>query len=204
MPLPERKMPDALEHEQLYKAKAGAPALVQVPPARFLAVDGNGSPDDEAFQDAVAALYAIAYTAKFALKKAGGETVKVPPLEGLYTDFEASSFEEGRRRLVWTLMLRLPKPLDEALVERARAEAGVRRPNAALGRVRTMQLAEGACAQVLHVGPYSTEPATLASLREFIRSQRLEPRGRHHEIYLGDPRRSKPERLKTILRQPVG
>jgi hypothetical protein len=198
------KVSNTAEHEQLYVAKAGAPALVDIPPARFLAVDGAGSPDDEAFQEAIAALYAIAFTAKFALKKSGGENVTVPPLEGLFTDFEASSFDEGRWRLVWTLMLRLPKPFDDALIERARADAARRRPLPALDRVHTMQFAEGTCAQVLHIGPYSTEPPTIELLREFIRSQQLQPRGRHHEIYLGDPRRARPETLKTILRQPVG
>ncbi len=203
MPTHARTGSDAAKHEQHYEAKAGAPTFVDVPAARFLAVDGAGSPDDEAFQEAIAALYAIAFNAKFALEKSGGENVKVPPLEGLFTDFEASDFDEGRRRLVWTLMLRLPMPFDDALIERARVDAGRRRPLPALDRVHTMQFAEGTCAQVLHVGPYSTEPATIELLGEFIQSQRLQPRGRHHEIYLGDPRRTKPERLKTILRQPV-
>jgi len=150
-------------------------------------------------------LYAIAYTAKFALKKAGGENVKVPPLEGLYAGIGLDSFAGvGRERLVWTLVLRLPEPIDEALVERARDAARRRRPLPGLDRVRIEQVAEGACVQVLHVGPYSTEPATVELMREFIRARDLEPHGRHHEISLGDPRRAKPERLKTILRQSVG
>ena len=192
------------DHERLYRAKAGVLELVEVPPARFLAIDGKGRPGDETFQEAIAALFSIAYMAKFTLKKAAGENVKVPPLEGLYSGIGLESFDEvARQPLEWTLMLRLPEPIDDALVERARADARRKHPLAALDSVRIEHFAEGACVQALHVGPYATEPVTVDLMREFIRSQGLEPRGRHHEIYLGDPRRVKPERLKTILRQPV-
>ena len=99
-------------HEALYRAKPGSPSLVQVPGARFLAIDGTGSPDGEAFQAAVGALYALACSAKFALKKASGVNVKVPPLEDLFSaDADAADFDTAsRERLAWTLMLRLPEP----------------------------------------------------------------------------------------------
>jgi len=188
--------------ERLLRAKAGSPALVDVPPARFLMIDGSGSPDDSAFQDAIAALFSVAYSAKFTLRRMTGEDVKVPPLEGVFSGIEAFG-EIERKALEWTLLLRLPDPIDDELVERARAEVALRRASPALRRIRVERFAEGECAQVLHVGPYSTEPATVALLHDFIHAQGLELRGRHHEIYLGDPRRCAPERLKTILRQPV-
>jgi hypothetical protein len=195
---------EAGEHERLYRARSGVAELVEVPPARFLALDGSGRPGDQAYQDAIAALFAVAYTARFACKKAGGPTVKIPPLEGLYHDPSTESFDADGRRLVhWTLLLRLPAELDDHLVELARAEAARRRPFAPLDRVRIMELAEGTCVQALHVGPYSTESATIDEMSAFMRAHGLEARGLHHEIYLGDPRRAAPERLKTILRQPV-
>lgn len=193
-------------HEELYRAKAGRPAAVDVPPARFLMIDGSGSPDGEAFQQAVGALYAIAYTSKFALKKAGGPDVKVPPLEGLYEVLAdpAQALEAAtRERLRWTLMIRLPEPIDEDLVERARAEAAKKKGLPAIANVRVEEFDEGQAAQVLHLGPYSSEPATIETLREFIAEQGRVARGGHHEIYLSIPGRTRPERMKTILRQPV-
>jgi hypothetical protein len=207
-PTRERAAPstkNAGAHERLYRARSLAPEFVNVPPARFLMFDGTGSPGGDAFQQAIGALYAIAYTAKFALTKAGGPRVKVPPLEGLYAATGLASYTgAAREHLQWTLMLRLPEPIDDASVEHAREAARHRRSLPALDGVRVEQFAEGRCAQVLHVGPYSSEPATIELLHAFIGLHGLAPRGRHHEIYLGDPRRAQPERLKTILRQPVG
>lgn len=164
-----------------------------MPPARFLAIDGAGRPGDEAFQQAVGALFALAYGARFALKRSARAAVKVPPLEGLY-DVPAAG------RFTWTLMLRLPEAIDEGLLEQARAR---KRDVPRLEDVEVRPFAEGRCAQVLHVGPYAAEGTTIELLHAFIRAQGLESRGRHHEIYLGDPRRARPDRLRTILRQPV-
>jgi len=193
-------------HDDLYRGKVGRPGLVDVPPARFLMIDGQGSPAGEEFQQAVAALYAIAYRSKFALKKAGGTDVKVPPLEGLFDVLQdpAQAFEPAvRERLRWTLMLRVSEPIDDELIERAREDAARKKDIEALAKVRIEEFDEGTCAQVLHIGPYSEEPATIELLRGFIGDQGRAARGRHHEIYLSVPGRTKPERLKTILRQPV-
>jgi hypothetical protein len=169
-------------------------------------IDGSGSPDGEPFQQAVGALYSIAYTAKFALKKGGGPDVKVPPLEGLYDVFPdpAQALDPAmRERLRWTLMIRLPEPIDEAQVERARAEAARKKGLPSIGDVRIERFVEGMCAQILHVGPYAEETATIETLRAFIADEGRTARGRHHEIYLSVPGRTKPERMKTLLRQPV-
>lgn len=194
-------------HEALYRVRAHRPAIVEVPPARFLMIDGSGSPDGERFQQAVGALYATAYTAKFALKRSGGPTVKVPPLEGLYDVFPdpAQVLEAAiRERLRWTLMIRLPEPIDEMQVERARAEAVRKKGLPSIADVRIERFDEGTSAQILHVGPYAEEATTIETLRAFIADEGRTARGRHHEIYLSVPGRTKPERMKTILRQPLG
>jgi hypothetical protein len=108
-----------------------------------------------------------------------------------------------REGLRWTLMLRLPEPVDEGAVEEARTEAARKKDLAAIADVRVEMFDEGTAAQVLHFGPYSQEPATIETLREFIAEQGRAAKGRHHEIYLSVPGRTKPERMKTILRQPV-
>lgn len=193
-------------HDALYRAKAAKPALVDVPPARFLVIDGQGSPDSQDFKESVTALFGLAYRAKFALKKAGGPDVKVPPLEGLFDVLEdpAQALDPAvRERLRWTLMLRLPEPIEDELIERAREDASHKKDMATLAKVRIQEFDEGKSAQVLHVGPYSEEPASVELLRGFMSEQGRVPRGRHHEIYLSVPGRTKPERMKTILRQPV-
>lgn len=187
-------------------ARPGEPAEVDVPAARFLSIDGSGSPDTPEFKNAIGALYSLAYTARFALKRNGGPSVKIPPLEGLYDvpGSEPGQFTtQAREKLVWTLMIRLPEEIDDALVEKSRAEAARKKNLASLSNVRVKRLAEGRCVQVLHRGPYSTEDATMARLRDLMKERKLRPAGRHHEVYLSVPGLTKPENMKTILRQPV-
>ncbi len=193
-------------HEDAYRTRAGEPALVEVPPARFLVIDGSGSPGGDPFEEAVRALYAIAYASKFALRKAGGPDVKVPPLEGLYdalADPSEALDAAVRRTLRWRLTIRLPDAIDEALVETARAGAARKKQVRRISDVRVEAFDEGLAVQLLHVGPYSAEGATIERLRAFTADRALHPRGRHHEIYLSVPGRTKPDRMKTILREPV-
>jgi hypothetical protein len=188
----------------LYKASARLPSLVDVPPLLFLAIDGAGAPGNSDFQQAIGALYSIAYTAKFTLKKTGAGASKLPPLEGLYTTEGQTGVDpEAPDRMRWTLMIMQPPPVSRRLVEQASAEVSRKRPELPIADVRFEQFAEGLSAQVLHIGPYAREAPTIALLHSFILDQGLMPRGLHHEIYLGDPRRSAPERLKTIIRHPV-
>jgi len=193
-------------HEELYRAKVGVHALVEVPPARFLVINGAGTPGGPGFQQALAALYGIAYTAKFSLKNAGGPVFKVPPLEGLFDAFADPAEPYGPElhdQLRWTLMIRMPEPVDAGLVSAARATLAGKRDLPALAEVRFEEFDEGLCAQVLHLGPYAEEPATVAALHDFIRGQGHSLRGRHHEIYFSVPGRTRPERMKTLIRQPV-
>jgi len=193
----------------LYAPSPRHPAIVEVPELSFLMIDGRGDPNSsEAYQDALGALYGIAYTLKFTLKKAEPERdFKVAPLEGLWwADTEAPSMDAlqaDRDSWNWTMMIAVPDGVTAAEVAAAAVAAARRRPLPAAGRVRLERVAEGLAAQIMHVGPYSAEAPTIARLHAFVDAEGYELRGRHHEIYLGDPRRTAPERLKTVIRHPV-
>ncbi len=174
------------------RRRAGEPSLVRCQPAKVLAVVGEGAPESSAFAAAIRALYGVAYTIKFARKKAGGPPVAPGPLEGLWQNIEAP-----RAEWQWKLIMRVPADVTAAEVRAARAKKAIEVP------VRVEILREGQAVEALHVGPYATEPLTIHAMRAFMAEHHLRAHGLHHEIYLGDPRRTAPERLKTILRQPV-
>ncbi|MBF4765045.1 GyrI-like domain-containing protein [Nocardioides islandensis] len=190
--------------ESLYRATE-TPRLVRVPPLKFLCLDGRGGPDSPEFAGAVQALYTLSYGAKFALKKAGGPVYRVSPLEGLFWAEDPAVFIRGDKSAWgWRLMIRQPDEVDGELVGRVAEEASRKRGIAALVDVRLVTWEEGPAAQVLHVGPYAAEGPTIARLHAFLAEQGLVfdgRRHRHHEIYLGDPRRAAPEKLRTIIRQ---
>ena len=181
------------------------PRLVDVPELAFLMVDGRGDPNTApAYRYALETLYPLAYALKFAVAKAGGPTHKVGPLEGLWWAPDLRVFEAADRAAwEWTMMIRQPGTVTADLVQRVTAEVGAQKPLPALDLVRFAPFTEGRAAQVLHVGPYAAEGPTIAALHAFVAAQGLRLAGKHHEIYLGDPRRSAPERLRTIIRQPV-
>jgi hypothetical protein len=182
------------------------PAVVEVPEIAFLAVDGHGDPDTSAsYAEAVRALYATAYAVRFALKREPHPIdAPVMPLEGLWWAPDMSVFTAGDRSAWhWTMLIALPAVVDDAVVEAGRGTAVGKVGPEAAARVRRTTFAEGAAAQVLHVGPYRAEGPAIAALHEFVAARGHALAGRHHEIYLSDPRRAAPERLRTILRQPV-
>ena len=190
---------------ELYAA-ARTPALVEVPELSFLMVDGHGDPNTTRdFRDAVSALFSVSYTAKFALKRAGAIDYSVMPLEGLWWTAGMSSFWTAEKSdWEWRAMIMQPSQVTGEVLDDAKAKAAEKRSLPALERLRLEPFAEGPAAQVLHVGPYSTEGPTIAALHAFIAEQGYAPVGKHHEIYLGDPSRSAPEKLRTIVRQPCG
>lgn len=193
------------ERADLYRAGRDW-AEVDVPPAEYLAVDGHGDPNTAAeYADAVAALYASAYAVRAALKARTGEAFVVGPLEGLWSSDDPAAFAQGRKAAWdWTMLLPLPAAVSPDDVAAGLAAARARKPGLPVERVRPLTLDEGRSLQVLHVGSYDDEAPTLARLHhELMPERRLTWNGRHHEIYLGDPRRVAPERLKTVLRQPV-
>jgi hypothetical protein len=183
------------------------PALVEVPPFEFVMVDGTGDPNDSAeFQTAVSLLYSISYPVVMTLKKNGATGLKVGPLEGLWWADDMGAFSVGhgdRTAWQWTMMIRQPSEVGPELYEAAFEKAAKKLGSAAVERARIETFYEGPAAQILHRGPYNEEGPSIARLHEFIADQGLVKGGKHHEIYLSDARRCAPERLRTILRQPV-
>lgn len=189
-------------------AATTTPTFVDVGPGTFLAVEGTGPPGGERFQEAVGALYGVAYTIKMTRKhRLGiGPDYKIAPLEGLYwTEGEEDLMAaDGQTVMSWQLLVRKPEFITQTDVGAAAAVLEAKGRGAGARHVRVVAINEGRCVQVLHVGPYETEPATVETMRAFAAAAGVAFRGRHHEIYLSDPRRVPPERLKTILRYPVG
>lgn len=193
------------ELKALYGPPAGRPVLVDVPELSFLMVDGQGDPNhSQDYRDAVQALFAVSYAVKFAIKRAAGIDYRVMPLEGLWWVDDMSTFTMADKAgWQWTALIAQPDQVTEELVAQAVATAVARRPLPAVGRMRLARIWEGRAAQLLHLGPFSAEGPTIERLHSFIAEQRLARRGKHHEIYLTDVSRTAPERLKTVLRQPV-
>jgi hypothetical protein len=199
----------------LYRARAGTVSLVDVPELLVASVDGQGDPGGPEFAAAIQALYGVSYPAHFLAKKRHGQVPRVMPLEALWwvddddardtftrvAVGEASVDEVDRSLWRWRALIVQPTPIDETVLEAAIAEA--LRKNPASPPVRMERWREGLSAQILHIGPYAAEAPSIVALHEGIAELGYRPRGRHHEIYVGDPRRSAPERLRTILRHPV-
>jgi hypothetical protein len=190
-----------------YAAKPGVFRLLELPELQYLMVDGHGDPNTSPdYAAALAALYPVAYRLKFASKRELGRDYVVPPLEGLWWADDLAAFTTARdkSRWRWTMMLLVPDWLDDAAVQAAIEQAGHANAPARLRDVRLGRLAEGRCVQTLHLGSFDDEAPVLARLHhEFVPEHGLLLTGRHHEIYLSDPRRTAPEKLRTILRQPV-
>lgn len=197
------------DYKALYYPPA-KPVMMDAPAFNFLMIDGRGDPNhNPAYQRAVEALFSLAYTLKFTIKKAGGVEFAVFPAEGLWWEEDLAQFSlEHKERWEWTMMIAQPEPVTAEGVERARAEV-IRKKKGepalleTLAQVRFERYAEGRCAQVMHTGPFSAEGPVVAGLHEFIHAQGCTPSGKHHEIYLSDFRRTAPEKLKTVIRQPV-
>jgi hypothetical protein len=196
------------EHTFLFSATAGAARTVQVPDFKYLMIDGKGDPNTAPeFAEKVQTLYSLAYTMKFMLKKGGAAAVDyvVPPLSGLWCAEDIAAFRDGRKHeWEWTLMILQPDAVTPELLQMAKAKLEAKKPRPSfVHEVRLDVLREGLAAQILHCGPYSAEGPTIARLHDFMEKNGYTFNGRHHEIYLGDPRRSQPDKLKTIIRQPV-
>lgn len=192
-------------HKALYAPPAGRFVEVDVPAMHFVMVDGKGDPNKAAsYETALQWLYPVSYTMKFAAKAALGKDYAVPPLEGLWWADDPAAFAARRKdEWRWTAMIMVPdfvtQAMFEAAVEKTRGKLG--EPPATLRRAA---LHEGLCLQTLHVGSYDDEAPVLARLHgEIMPAGGWTFAGPHHEIYLSDPRRTEPAKLKTVLRQPV-
>lgn len=190
--------------KHLYSPSKAAFVLIDVPPMNFVMIDGQGDPNSESFMTAMQALYPIAYTLKFEFKKNRGVDFPVMALEGLWWADDMEVFRMERRAdWKWTLMIMQPDVVKQADFNAARDQAMEKKDIPALSEARFERFHEGLSAQIMHLGPYADEGPTIARMHEFIEESGCEPAGKHHEIYLGDPRRSAPEKLKTVLRQPA-
>lgn len=192
------------QYAHLLKPSAKQAEIVDVPELPFLMIDGEGAPAEEAYQQAVGALYSTAYTLKFAIRKSRAIDYPVMPLEGFWGVGAGAQFSYSERSVWrWTALILLPDLVTAEDVARAAAEADRKKPNPALARLRFERFHEGRAAQIMHIGPYADEPSTVDRLHEFIDAAGFQPHGRHHEIYLSDPGRTAPERMKTILRHAI-
>lgn len=194
------------ERKDLYNPPVGTVQLVTVPPMKFLALDGTGDPNTvPAYTEAVAALYAVAYALKMRRKRENpANDYVVMPLEGLWWMAEGAAYSPDEREgWAWTMLIRQPDDVTAAQFSETCEEVARKKGLRRLSDVRLEEQAEGNAAQTMHIGPYATEAPTITLLHNFIAAQGHTARGKHHEIYLGDPRRTAPERLKTILRQPI-
>ena len=172
----------------------------------FLMINGEGDPNtSDDYRGAIEALFTVSYAVKFMIKK-GPAAIDygVMPLEGLWWTDDMADFSRDNKDIwQWTAMIMQPECVTAGLLEEAKAQAARKKDLRSAPKLRFGSFLEGQAAQILHVGPYAEEGPTIARLHDFIAEEGLSRAGRHHEIYLGDPRRTAPAKLKTIIRQPV-
>lgn len=203
------------QYKGLYQPSAKQPMLVQVPNLQFAMIDGaieKGSEPGKSpsFAEATQTLYSLSYTLKFMLKKRKTNAIDYPvmPLEGLWS-VEDGMFDIFRKdNWSYTLMILQPDAITPDIFEEAREQVRKKKGDTGmLSKVRLAQFEEGLCVQVLHIGPYVTEPATVDQMRAFAQENGFKdnvgPNGKHHEIYISDPRKAAPDKMKTVLRHPV-
>lgn len=196
---------DLKRTDRAWYAAGTRPSIVELPPLPYLMIDGQGDPNTApAYGAAVETLYPVAYGIRRAVIEAIGDRYTVMPLEGLWWTPDMADFTTADKDAWhWTLLIRQPPSVTAELAEDVIAATARAKGLPAGDRIRFDVLDEGRCAQVLHRGPYADEAPTIAGLHRFIADAGLELSGRHHEIYLSDPRRVAPEKLRTIIRQPV-
>lgn len=191
---------------ELYSPRNKHWEMVDVPPMQFLMIDGQGDPNiAKDYSDAVEALYSVAYALKFMSKKTLGKDYGVAPLEGLWYSEDYSVFDNAQKdKYQWTMMIMQPEWITPAMADAAIETTKAKKQLPALPKTRLEEYDEGRALQLLHIGSYDDEAPKLKHLHsEYMPANNLSFNGHHHEIYLGDPRKTAPEKLKTILRQPV-
>lgn len=191
--------------KHLYNPSAKEVSVVDVPPMNFMMIDGAGDPNiSPEYQQAIEALFSMSYALKFRVKKSNGVDYAVMPLEGLWWTDDQGQFSISNKGIwKWTAMIMQPENVTSELFAEVLAEVRRKKDLVALYRVRFESHHERLSAQIMHIGPYAAEEPTIARLHCFIRDNGYGLKGRHHEIYLSDPRRTAPEKLKTVLRQPI-
>lgn len=194
------------ELKHLYNPPAKKFSMVDVPPLNFLMLDGRGNPNTApAYQEALEALYAVSFTLKFMVKQSEAAVdYVVMPLEGLWWTDDMRQFSLDNKDLwQWTAMIMQPEFVTAELLAAALKQVERKKNPPALSKIRLEPFHEGLAVQIKYFGPYADEGPTIAAMHQFIADNGYRLTGKHHEIYLSDPRRTAPERLKTVIRQPV-
>jgi hypothetical protein len=193
------------EYREFYNPSAKECAVVDVPELLFLMIDGSGDPNTSvAYREALEALYAVSYTLKFLSKQTLDIDYVVMALEGLWWTEDMADFsEDDKSAWDWTSMMMQPAHLTATHVAAATQQVREKKNPPALDRIRFEPFREGLSVQIMHIGPYAEEAPTIARLHQFAADSGYRLRGKHHEVYLGDPRRTAPEKLRTVIRQPV-
>ena len=186
-----------------YTAKA-TPGVVDVPERPFLMIDGHGDPNTDAeYADAVQALYPIAYGLRAAIKTATGDAYTVMPLEGLWWVPDMADFDPAdKSNWYWTAMICLPDVVSGVDATEVIHQVTTKKSLISGAKGRVEHFTEGTAAQILHIGPYADEAPNIKTLHRFIDDTGHRLTGKHHEIYLSDPRKADPAKLRTIIRQP--
>lgn len=198
------------KYKHYYTART-KPEVVDIEPAQYLSITGKGDPSDLPFADNIQALYATAYAVKF-IYKGLDQDFTVPKLEGLWwfdtRRFGASSIAEAPKHIPrseweYRLLIRMPDYVTRQAVQKGIETVIIKKQLSLADKIELYEMTEGKCVQMLHLGPFATEPETLEQMHAFIQSQKFAKNGLHHEIYLSDFNKTAPDKLKTILREPV-
>ncbi len=192
------------EFKAFYNPSVKEVTLINVPKMNFIMFDGQGAPESPQFAQSIEALYPIAYGIKFDKKKTDGTDYGVMPLEGLFWADDIAVFmpeTADRSKWQWTLMIMQPDFISVADFNKAKEAAGKKKNNLFINKVRFESYTEGKSVQIMHLGPYATEGPNIQKLHQKIVEIGGELTGRHHEIYLSDPRRAAPDKMKTVIRQ---
>lgn len=209
---------DKLDYKKAYKdlyMPKKTPSIIEVPDMIFIMVDGEGNPNtSQEYKDAMEILYGLSFTIKMSKmgkwQPEGYFDYVVPPLEGLWWT-EGKPFDgvenADKDKFLWTAMIRQPEFVDQEVYQWAKQQLGKKKPGLDFAKTRLEIYKEGLCCQVMHIGPYDDEPATIQKMDAFVKESGHETdigmERKHHEIYLGDPRKTKPENLKTVIRHPI-
>jgi hypothetical protein len=192
------------ELKNLYNPSAKEVTVINVPAMNFLLINGEGAPTSPQYSEAVEALFRVAYTLKFTIKKSKGIDYAVMPLEGLWWVDDMNKFSADRKEeWKWTAMIMQPEYVSADEVKVAVEQVKKKKNPTALPKVRFESFKEGTAAQIMYVGPFSAEGTTITKIHAYIQNSGHILSGKHHEIYLNNPSTTAPEKLKTIIRQPM-
>lgn len=198
------------ELKYLYQPPSKQVTIVQVPRFNYIMLDGQLEPgvlpgDSPNYQNTMGALYGAAYTLKFTSKLRKDNPIDYPVMasEGLWWVLSGNFNFQTDEPWRYTMMMMLPEHITKAMLDEAIAELKKKKDNPAIDKLRMETFEEGLCMQITHIGPYADEPRTLELMAQFAEENGYRTHGRHHEIYMGNPQRAKPEKLKTVLRHPI-